>query len=85
MKKIVVCGFMTTCPIAGVVWQHIHYIMGLKKLGYEPIYIEDSARHPYDPKNFETGEAAIPGLRRSSNFDGLIERDLRIPCRCMEI
>lgn len=51
---------MTTCPIAGVVWQHIHYILGLKKAGYEPIYIEDTARHPYDPVSFEIGESAIP-------------------------
>jgi hypothetical protein len=60
MKRVVVCGFMTTCPIAGVVWQHVHYLSGLKKLGYDPIYIEDSARFPYDPHTFETGEAAIP-------------------------
>ncbi len=59
-KRIVIAGFMTTCPIAGVVWQHIHYILGLKKLGYEPIYIEDTARHPYHPVTFESGEAAIP-------------------------
>ncbi len=51
---------MTTCPIAGVVWQHIHYILGLKKLGFEPIYIEDTGRHPYNPETFEVGEAAVP-------------------------
>ena len=28
-KRIVVMGFMASCPIAGVVWQHIHYIVGL--------------------------------------------------------
>ena len=28
-KRIVVIGFMASCPIAGVVWQHIHYIVGL--------------------------------------------------------
>ena len=59
MKRIVVMGFMTACPIAGVIWQHIHYILGLKRLGYEPIYIEDSARYPYNPKTFEVGEKAI--------------------------
>ncbi len=58
-KRIVVTGFMTTCPIAGVVWQHLHYIVGLKRLGYDPIYIEDTARIPYDPESFESGEAVI--------------------------
>ncbi len=48
-KRIVVMGFMAGCPIAGVVWQHIHYIVGLQRLGHEVFYIEDSARLPYDP------------------------------------
>ncbi|MBI4024945.1 MAG: hypothetical protein HY360_08180 [Verrucomicrobia bacterium] len=61
-KRIVVAGFMTSCPIAGVVWQHIHYLLGLKKLGYDPIYIEDTARQPYNAETFETGEGAIPGV-----------------------
>jgi hypothetical protein len=52
-KRIVVMGFMAGCPIAGVVWQHIHYIVGLQRLGHEVYYIEDSARLPYDPLTFE--------------------------------
>lgn len=59
-KRIVVAGFMTTVPIAGVVWQHIHYLLGLKQLGYDPVYIEDTARMPYDPYTFNSGEEAIP-------------------------
>ncbi len=42
-------GFMAGCPIAGVVWQHIHYIVGLQRLGHEVYYIEYSARWPYNP------------------------------------
>lgn len=52
-KRIVVMGFMAGCPIAGVVWQHIHYIVGLQRLGHEVFYIEDSARLPYDPQTYE--------------------------------
>ncbi len=48
-KKIAVLGFMANCPIAGVVWQHIHYIIGLQRLGHEVYYIEDTSRIPYDP------------------------------------
>jgi len=48
-KKIVVMGFMGSVPIAGVVWQHIHYIVGLQRLKHEVYYIEDSARIPYKP------------------------------------
>ncbi len=46
-------GFMASCPIAGVVWQHIHYIVGLLRLGHEVWYVEDSARLPYNPTTYE--------------------------------
>jgi hypothetical protein len=52
-KKIVVMGFMGSMPIAGVIWQHIHYIVGLQRLGHDVYYIEDSARLPYNPQTFE--------------------------------
>jgi hypothetical protein len=54
-KKVVVMGFMGSMPIAGVIWQHIHYIVGLQRLGHDVYYIEDSARLPYNPETFEVG------------------------------
>src|SRR5437762_4305838 len=53
-KRIVVMGFMGSCPIAGVIWQHVHYIVGLQRLGHEVYYIEDSARIPYNAETFDT-------------------------------
>ena len=44
---------MAGMPIAGVIWQHVHYIVGLQRLGHEVYYIEDSARLPYNPETFE--------------------------------
>ncbi len=55
-KRIVVMGFMGSCPIAGVIWQHVHYIVGLQRLGHDVYYIEDSARMPYNPETFEISE-----------------------------
>ena len=55
-KRIVVMGFMGGCPIAGVVWQHIHYIAGLQRLGHDVYYVEDSARYPYNPVTYEENE-----------------------------
>ncbi|MDP9186528.1 MAG: hypothetical protein M3O72_04130 [Verrucomicrobiota bacterium] len=52
-KRIVVMGFMGSMPIAGVIWQHLHYIVGLQRLGHDVYYIEDSARLPYNPETFE--------------------------------
>lgn len=55
-KKIVVMGFAAGCPIAGVIWQHVHYIVGLQQLGHEVYYVEDSARIPYNPVTWEVTE-----------------------------
>src|SRR6266566_1992547 len=52
-KRIVIMGFMGSMPIAGVIWQHIHYVVGLQRLGCDVYYIEDSARLPYNPQTFE--------------------------------
>jgi len=72
-KRIVVMGFMGSIPIAGVIWQHIHYIVGLQRLGHDVYYIEDSARLPYNPITFEVNEqfdyAAKLFARLASTFD----------------
>lgn len=52
-KRLIVMGFMGSCPIAGVIWQHLHYIVGLQRLGHDVFYIEDSARLPYNPVSME--------------------------------
>ncbi len=75
-KKIVVMGFMAGCPIAGVVWQHIHYIAGLQRLGHEVYYLEDSARYPYNPRTWETlpdftyAAETLARLAAEFNFEG---------------
>jgi GT2 family glycosyltransferase len=45
-KKIVLLGMMTRIPVAGVVWQTIHYLLGFERLGYEAYYVEAHARTP---------------------------------------
>ncbi len=73
-KRIIVMGFMGSMPIAGVIWQHIHYIVGLRQLGHDVYYIEDSARLPYNPEtcqvNNDFGYAAriLDRLAREFNF-----------------
>jgi hypothetical protein len=75
-KRIIVMGFMASCPIAGVIWQHIHYIVGLQRLGHEVFYIEDSARLPYDPVAYEVNESykyatfILDKLSREFGFEG---------------
>jgi GT2 family glycosyltransferase len=44
--KVVVLGMMTKMPVAGVVWQNLHYLLGLERLGFEAYYVETHARTP---------------------------------------
>lgn len=48
--KIIVFGILFWYPLAGVTYQFLHYLIGLRRLGYDPYYIEDSARWVYDPQ-----------------------------------
>src|SRR5207302_9849042 len=69
-KKIVVMGFMGSMPIAGVIWQHIHYIVGLQRLGHDVFYIEDSARLPYSPETFEVNNEFDYAARLLNRLSG---------------
>jgi hypothetical protein len=48
--KILVFGILFWYPLAGVTYQFLHYLIGLRRLGYDPYYIEDSGRWIYDPR-----------------------------------
>jgi hypothetical protein len=76
-KRIVVLGFMGGCPIAGVIWQHLHYIVGLQRLGHEVFYIEDTSRFPYNPSNFDISDDssyAVQTLKRLASEYGFDDR-----------
>lgn len=48
--KIIVTGILFWYPLAGVTYQFLHYLLGLRRLGYDPYYIEDSELFVYDPR-----------------------------------
>ena len=56
-----------------MIWQHVHYIVGLQRLGHDVYYIEDSARIPYNPETFDTSNdfsyATKLLARLASEFD----------------
>jgi ABC-type cobalamin/Fe3+-siderophores transport system ATPase subunit len=61
--RIVVLGMLTKMPVAGVVWQYLHYLMGFERLGYEAWYVE---AHGINPSMFSTD--ADPGTGRAAAF-----------------
>src|SRR2546430_699472 len=48
--RIVVFGIAFWYPLAGVTYQFLHYLLGLRRLGWDPYYVEDSGRWIYDPR-----------------------------------
>jgi hypothetical protein len=46
--KIIVFGILFWYPLAGVTYQFLHYLIALRRLGYDVYYVEDSARWIYD-------------------------------------
>lgn len=45
----IVSGILFWYPLAGVTYQFLHYLIGLRRLGFQVFYIEDSGRWLYDP------------------------------------
>jgi hypothetical protein len=56
--RVVVLGIAAQYPLAGVTWQAIHYLVGLRALGCDVFYVEDSGAPPYDPASGGIGTSA---------------------------
>jgi hypothetical protein len=49
-ERILLLGIVGQYPMAGVAWQAINYLLGLRALGWDVFYVEDSGAPPYDPR-----------------------------------
>jgi hypothetical protein len=56
--RVVVLGITAQYPLAGVTWQAIHYLVGLRALGCDVFYVEDAGAPPYDPASGGLGVSA---------------------------
>jgi hypothetical protein len=70
-KKIVLLGMMSRMPVAGVVWQTVHYLIGLRRLGYDVYYVEAHARTPTMLMRSPQDDGA---LRAAEFIDGVMRR-----------
>jgi hypothetical protein len=57
--KIVLAGYLVRCPLGGYAWQALHYLIGLRALGFDPYFYEDTAYYEdcFDPL---TGNMHVP-------------------------
>src|SRR5215471_1832259 len=47
---IIVLGLLGQLPMAGIAWQLVHHLVGLRRLGFTVFYIEQTGVPPYDPR-----------------------------------
>jgi hypothetical protein len=47
---IVVLGLLGQFPLAGIAWQLLHHLVGLQRLGFAVVYVEETGVAPYDPR-----------------------------------
>src|SRR4051794_38478891 len=62
--SIVVLGMISTMPVGGVIWQTLHYLIGLQRLGFDVLYAEDHGM----PAAMFTDETDLDGSARAAAF-----------------
>ena len=75
--KIVLWGLIARSPFGGMIWQVLHYVIGLRRLGFDVWYVEDSDAYVYDPIKSEPSpscEVNIQRLRDVMDAIGLRDR-----------
>jgi len=75
--KVVVLGMVTKMPVGGVVWQAMHYLEGLRRLGFDAWYVEAHARTPSMFMGDDGGDGASEAaayLRRTLGRFGFGDR-----------
>ena len=75
--RIILLHFVGQMPLAGIAWQAMHYLLGLRQLGYDVWYIEDGGANPYDPRVASvmmTSDYNVGFLRRAMESHGFAGR-----------
>jgi glycosyltransferase involved in cell wall biosynthesis len=70
-RRIVLLGMMAKMPVPGVMWQTVHYLLGLKALGFEPYYVE---AHGRTPAMFMRRRGDDAGKRAAAYIDRTLRR-----------
>src|SRR5258708_15677282 len=58
--RIVVTGLITQHPrLGGITWHYLQYLLGLRELGHDVYYLEDSGEWPYSLDGGASGQEWI--------------------------
>jgi hypothetical protein len=47
--RIIATGLIAQYPLGGVTWDYLQYLLGLRHLGHDVYYLEDTGHWPYNP------------------------------------
>jgi hypothetical protein len=75
--RVVVSGLIGQYPMGGVTWDYIQYVLGLRLMGHDVYYLEDTGQWPYDPTAEGLSgrpEAVVAHLRSVMGAFGLRDR-----------
>lgn len=63
--RVVVLGYVVRGPLGGLAWHHLQYVAGLRALGHDVYFVEDSDDYPscYDPARGVVDADPSYGLR----------------------
>jgi hypothetical protein len=62
--RVIVLGYVVRCPLAGMAWHYLNYVLGLRALGHDVYFMEDSDDFAscYDPTRHVTDTDPTSGL-----------------------
>ena len=75
--RIIVGGYIGLYPTGGATWDYIQYPLGLKMLGHDVYYIEDTMQYPIyqaEGNNWDDASACVAYLQKTMKDFGLEER-----------
>lgn len=80
MASIVVTGYMIRHPLAGNMFAYFHYLLGLKRLGHEVLYLEESGwpGSCYDPLAQRYSDDPRQGMSRVAQLFKRYEADIPV-------
>jgi hypothetical protein len=72
MARIVLAGYLVRNPLGGYAWQAAHYLLGLRALGHDVWFYEDTGHYApaYNPRTNEFGEQYEYGIAAAGDFLG---------------
>jgi hypothetical protein len=67
---IVLAGYLVRCPLGGYAWQILHYLLGLRALGFDAYFYEDTAYYGdcFDPATGNMHVAPDAGVAFAADF-----------------